>query len=360
MTNIFKSNLIAGLSDQVNNNITQDRRRKSVLIVLVNFKRPLDTVACLQSLYKQNFHSWNCIVYENGSEDKSFTTIAEHLRNYFSNRSTEMAHFYDGTNIKVFSRHTNHEGEAVALVEGKVNLGFAGGNNAAIYFAKKIGFSSENFVWFLNNDTEVEQDALNHLVERMNEPGADTIGLCGATLLYFGSNKVVQCYGGARYTKWLGRIYEIGNGELLCSLPNKRIIEASLSYVSGASMFARNKFLERVGLMSEDYFLYFEELDWAVRGKRLGFELGYSPEAKVWHKEGSVLGSGRATRRSPLAEFFGLRSRLLFTRKHYPEAIILIWLVGGIQLLRRLANRQWLNAKALLLALSFRQHPHTK
>lgn len=329
-----------------------DWEKQSVLIVLVNYKRPVDTVACIESLLNQTYYSWKCIVYENGSGDDSFSIINTLLRNSLKFKFHEDSVF-DGMDVKILSNNSDHRTGTVAVVNGHNNLGFAGGNNAAIHFAKNYGMYGEDFVWFLNNDTVAEPDALFHLVDRMRMPNAEKIGLCGATLFYFGSECLVQCYGGARYTKWIGGVSELGNGEKMSILPNPDDIEPHLSYVSGASMFARNSFIDAVGLMCEDYFLYFEEIDWAVRGNRLGFELGYAPLAKVWHREGAVLGSGRATGRSPLAEYYGLSSRLLFTRKHYPNAIVTIWLIGCLQLMRRLFNRQWLNAKALFNALSF-------
>lgn len=359
---INKSDIIltTHTTSQTENDCSQGLRKQSVLVVLVNYKRPLDTVACIESLLCQDFSSWQCIVYENGSGDNSYSTINGLLENALPNDFVQETLSYGERNAIIFSRNGLRASETVAVLEGNQNLGFAGGNNAAIRVAAQLGLYSEHFVWFLNNDTVVEPTTLSHLVGRMNEPGAEKVGLCGATMLYFGSDNTVQCYGGAAYTKWFGRISELGNGERLTVLPSRKSIETRLHYVSGASMFARNEFIAAVGTMSEDYFLYFEELDWAVRGKRLGFELGYAPEAKVWHREGAVLGSGKATRRSPLAEFFGLSSRIVFTMKYFPEAIVTIWLAGSAQVMRRLINRQWPNAKALLLALFFRRLPKTK
>ncbi|MBP2638703.1 MAG: glycosyl transferase family 2 [Firmicutes bacterium] len=334
---------------------SQDSEEPTVLIILVNYKRPFDTVACIESLLNQSYRSWRCVVYENGSGDDSFLVINSRLAE--SGRFIQCERkIRDGFEVGVFSKSTNLGCGTVAIVKGDENLGFAGGNNAAINFAKRFGVFGNEFVWLLNNDTVANDDALFNLIKRMRMPGAERVGLCGATLLYFGSKNIVQCFGGARYGKWLGSVAELGNGKTLSLLPSSAEVEPQLSYVSGASMFARNTFLEAVGPMCEEYFLYYEEVDWAVRGERLGFCLGYAPDAIVWHKEGAVLGSGRAITRSPLAEHFGLSSRLLFTKKHYPLALLSIWLVGWLQFVKRIFNRQWINAKVIGNALLLKKY----
>ena len=71
-----------------------------------------------------------------------------------------------------------------------------------------------------------------------------------------------------------------------------------MDYVAGASMFVRRSFVERVGLMEESYFLYFEELNWSIRG-RSSSRLGYCAAARVYHKESQSIGVAVASRRSP-------------------------------------------------------------
>jgi GT2 family glycosyltransferase len=181
--------------------------------------------------------------------------------------------------------------------------------------------------------------------------------MCGASILHHGTDHVVQCLGGASYNRWLGRLNELGGGQRLPARIDAATIEKQMTYVSGASMFVRQAFLDTVGPMSERYFLYCEELDWATRGRRHGFRLGYAPGAIVWHREGAALGSGKAAKRSPLAEFYGLRSRLRYTAAHLPAALPLIWLTGSAQLLKRVAGGRWRLARALARALAFRNTP---
>jgi len=69
--------------------------------------------------------------------------------------------------------------------------------------------------------------------------------------------------------------------------------------------------------MEEKYFLYFEELDWAIRGKKEGgWQLGYAWDAIVYHKEGKSTNSSKKNI-SPLTEFYYQRNKILFTKKYF-------------------------------------------
>ena len=86
------------------------------------------------------------------------------------------------------------------------------------------------------------------------------------------------------------------------------------------------EFLETVGLMCEDYFLYFEELDWALRGQGR-FSLAYAPASAVYHKIGASIGTSSDPRRkSLLCDYYATRNRLLFTRRFFREALPTVYL----------------------------------
>jgi hypothetical protein len=107
-------------------------------------------------------------------------------------------------------------------------------------------------------------------------------------------------------------------------------------------------FLETVGLMAEDYFLYFEEIDWVMRA-RGRFRFGYSPQSVVYHKEGGSIGSHKNRNlRSALTDFYQARNRLVFTRRYFP------WLVPSISFcvtgtaVHRFLSGRWQNAAAVV------------
>lgn len=334
--------------------IQQRSESPRVLIVLVNFRRAHDTFECLVSLTQQRYHNWDCVVFENGSGDHSYEYLQENsasLPNYsFSHELRNQACPYDYTESVVGTA------SRLLIINSDNNLGFAGGNNAAVNVVKQLYDSDYDYYWFLNNDTVVDQDALTHLIERGAVGVEKNIGIVGATLLYYHRPGIVQCYGGASYSKVTGAVQEIGNGERYNQYVDQEYIESQLNYISGASMLVTHSFLEKVGLMSEEYFLYYEEIDWATRALKAGFGIGFTPSAKIMHKEGAVLGSGKAEKRSVMSEFYGVRNRLRFTQRFYKGFLPSVWLFSFLQLVKRLSAGRWSNAQAIAQALLFKKH----
>lgn len=105
-------------------------------------------------------------------------------------------------------------------------------------------------------------------------------------------------------------------------------------------MFIRRIFVEQIGLLNEQYFLYFEEVDWAIRG-RSRFELGYCAASRILHKEGRSIGSHRkAEKRSEFSELYLARNRVLFLKTYFPMRlpVSLLW-IAGVGMLRLLCGR---------------------
>ena len=104
----------------------------------------------------------------------------------------------------------------------------------------------------------------------------------------------------------------------------------SLDFISGANMVASRMFIEQIGLMVEDYFLYYEEVDWAAR--RGDLPLALCPEAVVVHHGGTTIGTGSVTKRaSGFANYFNYRNRMRFMRRFHPGALPIVW---GLAMLR--------------------------
>ena len=119
-----------------------------------------------------------------------------------------------------------------------------------------------------------------------------------------------------------------------------------MSYVTGAAMLVSRAFIENTGLMEEGYFLYFEELDWAARG-RCRFRLGYAPDSIVVHKEGASIGS-KASGGSPLSMFYLFRNRIRFCRRFYPWFLPTVFVFSFLDVLKLAVRCRWPQAKAAL------------
>jgi len=328
---------------------------RRVYILLLNWNGWQDTIECLESVLRLSYPDYQVIVCDNASQDCSAEMIRRwacgQLRAYISN--SDLSHLTEPPIPKPISiqelrvdsieaTEIDPKVQILLLHTGK-NRGFAGGNNVALdHVLKRQDFE---FVWLLNNDTVVDKDALSHLVDRMTEkPRA---GICGSTLIYYHNSTRVQACGGSVYNRWLARGGHIGAAAALDNLPGTAEVEATLKYIVGASLLVRRSFLEQIGLMDEQYFLYFEEIDWATRAKS-SFGLAYARDSKVYHKEGKSIGStAKARTQSALAEFYLTRNRVLFTRKHYPFALPTVFSAIVASALDRAFHRRWENLLAL-------------
>jgi GT2 family glycosyltransferase len=202
------------------------------------------------------------------------------------------------------------------LIQTGANLGFAGGNNVGLKY-----ISAKNdceYIWLLNNDTVVRPDALSYLVQRMKErPDA---GICGSTLPYYHQPNKIWAFGGATYNKWIAKPRCIGLNEPFSPDIDVLHIEDHLDFIAGASMLVSQSFLRDIGLMSEDYFLYFEEQDWAVRA-RGRYALVNASKSIVYHKVGASTSLHGSQGNTSMADYFMFRNSILFTYKYYPYAL---------------------------------------
>jgi len=199
-----------------------------------------------------------------------------------------------------------------------------------------------DYLWLLNNVTIVEPGALQALCTRMSE--TPRAGMCGSTLLHYGDPRKVQAWGGGYYCKWIGLPWHQGRLMRSSNSINRERAERWMNYVVGASMLVSRKFLEDVGLMCEDYFLYFEETDWAMRA-RGQYVLAYAPASIVYHKVGASIGtSSNPGKKSFLCDYYSIRNRLLFTRRFFPEALPTIYVSLLCAALVRLLFGKWARA----------------
>ena len=300
-----------------------------VYIIVLNWNGWGDTIECLESVLRLDYPNYKVVVCDNASRDGSLGYIRRWARGELAAqcKNPALACFTSPPSPKPVplvelspdhaEKTTDDRDARLVLIQTGANLGFAGGNNVGLRYALRQGDCA--FAWLLNNDTVVRPDTLSRLVERMQErPEA---GICGSTLLYYHDPSTVQAWGGSVYNKWFARGGHIGKLANAAQPPDTPGVERKMAYVIGASMLVRRSFLEQIGLMDEQYFLYFEELDWMTRGK-LSFSMAFCSESTVYHKEGSSIGTATPDRkRSTLSEYYSTRSRLLFTRRFAPYAL---------------------------------------
>lgn len=263
---------------------------KKVLISLINYNAAATTVECLASLEK----------LEKKNIDLHVRVIDNNSKEKFTVASTRYSHF-------VLTVDMNNK-----------NLGFSGGHNKNIEYARSIGME---YVLILNNDTVVDPSMLVSLLEVFNTH--DTVGVAVPMIYFFPGDE----YHKDRYTKKEeGRVIWYAGGQVdwknvLAS--HKHVDEvdngnfskvSSTEYATGACMLLDMNVLQKVGMFDERYFLYYEDCDLSMRIKKAGHTILFNPEAKVWHRNAkSTGGSG-----SELQDYFITRNRLIFGFRYAP------------------------------------------
>lgn len=309
-----------------------------VAVIVLNWNGWRDTLACVDSLSQFAPSNVQIVVCDNGSSDGSF----EHLKSAWALRFG--AGFQSYANVAAaVSAEALHR---VVLIQTGANLGFAGGCNVGLRFALA---GSARYFWLLNNDTEIEPGAVEALLKRLSRD--ELLGMCGSRLVFHDNPRVVQARGGAQYDPRTGVAQHLGAHESIDEIDLPEQIEARMDYVVGASMMVTRHFLDQVGLMSEDYFLYFEEIDWAMRGKAKGFKLGYAPDSVVRHKEGGSIGTDSRKTGSLLSYRYLSRNRLLFTARFFPQHLRSVKARMVYEALVFAKRREWGVAQVLVRAL---------
>jgi GT2 family glycosyltransferase len=279
-----------------------------IAIVLVNWNGRKDTIECLESLARLDDGDFIVLVVDNGSTDGSIESIEAWGAQSESMRPNgpPWPRLPEKRRWPVCLRRLDREGPingfapgTIAIVDTGENLGYAGGNNVGMKIARRDPRITH--FWLLNNDTVVESDCLARLKETSaNDP---TAGFIGALLLYYDQPDVVQSVGGAAYLPYLGRASYIGHLAQRADLPSLQAVERRMTYVQGASIFLPVAVYDLVGPMSESYFLYYEEPDWAHRLPKT-YHMTMAPDAVVYHKEGASIGSDTLSRASDISIYY--------------------------------------------------------
>ncbi len=256
--------------------------KNKVGIVLVNYKNYKVTIECLKSLQKiDNFNECEIYVVDNGSNNHSEIELE---------KEKEIISF-------------------VLIVLNK-NMGFAYGNNVGIKKALENGC---NYILLLNNDTEVKSDFLTKMLYSANSKRVVV-----PKIFYYYKKNIVW-YAGGNINWKTGDTNHIGVGKTDSNLYNKKMYT---EFASGCCILVNKEIIENVGLLSEDYFMYYEDTDYCARIKKNGYKILYEPKAVIWHK----VGASNNGEYSEFMAYYMAKNRLKFLRRYSKK----IWLYVGI------------------------------
>ena len=207
----------------------------------------------------------------------------------------------------------------VKAIRSDKNLGFAGGNNLGIKASKG------KYLFLINNDTIFKDFNILPLIMRLES--SPTICMVCPKIRFAWGNNPVQFAGYTPLSKITIRNQAIGYGK---EDKGQYDTPHSTPYAHGAAMLIKREAIEKVGLMPECYFLYYEELDWSMMFARAGYEIWYEPTCTIYHKESQSTGQD-----SPLRTYYITRNRLLLVKRNRVGLIkylSYIYLIGIVAL----------------------------
>jgi N-acetylglucosaminyl-diphospho-decaprenol L-rhamnosyltransferase len=280
-----------------------------VIIAIVSTNEVDNLINCLTCLATSTHPSFHVMICENGGAEgfrRTTTTLGEtEIVKRLPTRPAGEAPLSWTSPSAEFS----FGAKRITVLHAPRNLGYAGGVNACIAATAKQPWDA---VWVLNPDTFPEPDALAALVHRQKE---GDFGIVGSRLIY-ASSGTVQTWGGFEWRSVLGRGRMLGRGQPATAVPDVADVEQRTAVVSGASMYVSRAYIETVGVMDEDFFVYDEEVEWALR--RGSFKLGYAHDSVIRHVSGATTGSrSDLAHRSRFSIYLYERNRVLLARKRF-------------------------------------------
>ena len=297
----------------------------NLLIVIVNYRTPGLTIDCLHSLEAEcrSVAGWRVrvVVTDNCSGDDSVARLEKAVGD-------------------------NGLGDWVSIEPLERNGGFAYGNNAAIRPALESG-TPPDYVWLLNPDTIVRPGALLALVDFLEDH--PDVGIAGSRLVNLEGTAEWSAF---RFPTVLGELEGGVRLGLVTRILSRWVISSPAPLVasrcdwsSGASLMIRRAVFDAIGLLDENYFMYFEEVDFCLRAHKAGWAAWYVPESEVVHLAGQSSGLSDQQRAGKRLPGYWFQARRYYNKKHLGPVRTLLanvcWTLG----FSSFRVRQWLFRK---------------
>jgi GT2 family glycosyltransferase len=285
-----------------------------VYIIILNWNGFKDTIECINSLKKINYNNYKILLIDNASSNESVKILKSKF-------------------------------PKIKLIVNKNNLGFSGGCNVGIKYALE---DNADYVLLLNNDTYVDKNFLSELIKvsTLNK----NIGVISPFIYYADNPKEIWSSGSFlnRNNTWPFRDdnqhkQDIGQYKKL------RYVE----FITGCSMLIKRKVFDTIGFYNDEYFLYFEDMDFCIRARKKGFKLCTVPQSKVWHK----IGQSSKNKEKLYIRYYFIRNIILFYRYNFSfidrSIFFLIYIKESIyQISQLIVKREYRMIKAILIGLT--------
>jgi GT2 family glycosyltransferase len=216
----------------------------------------------------------------------------------------DMASDVDPTPVVLAGNYPN-----TRILVSNTNLGFAGGNNWGMRHARG------DFIFIVNNDTEVTAELLNHLLQPFKDNAE--VGVTSPKILYYDNPDTIQYAGFRPINPYTGRTSTVGEKE---KDRGQHDLSGPTPASHGCAMMVKREVIEKTGMLPEKFFLYYEEWDWSTRIRKAGYTIWYTAEAVIYHKGSVSIGE-----KNPLKVYYLTRNRILFMRRNMKSNHLLVF-----------------------------------
>jgi GT2 family glycosyltransferase len=281
-----------------------------VSIVTLNWNGLGVTLEFLESMKLSTYKNYEIIVVDNGSDIDPTEKIM--AGNYYNTK----------------------------VVKSPVNLGSAGGNN----FGMRHSRADYDFCFQLNNDAEITPD----LIEKCLEPfyTDSSIGVVCPKIRFYDKPDVIQYAGFNKMNMLTGKTTAVGSLEVD---NGQHDVSGYTHLAHGCAMMVKKEVIEKVGMMAEKYFVYYDETDWSARIIKAGYKIYYQAQGLCFHKESISMG-----KESPLKVYYMARNRLFFTRRNgtWLQLVVFIGFFSFLTIpktvLKFSLKKEWKHLKAFI------------
>lgn len=270
-------------------------------VAIAAFRSASFIADCLDSLFASDGARLRVVVTDNASDDPTVEVVREWAA------ARQDLSFAEGAVGEMARAEAD-----LTLLRAPVNRGFAYATNRGLELLQAN--PAIDLFWLLNPDCQVRPDT----AARFAAAGADgSFALMGGRTVYLADPGRVQADGGSvSLSTGVCRLINMDRPASEAAAPGA----GETDFVTGASCVASRRFVEAAGLLPEDYFLYYEEVDWAQRRGHLPLRI--VPQAITMHYGGATIGSGAPGRRaSAFANYFNYRNRMRFVRRYAPRRL---------------------------------------
>lgn len=246
-----------------------------IYFIIINWNNLPDTLKCLQTIKENCYKNYKIILINNSPQEEGVESL------------------------KTFDK--------LEVINNKTNVGFAKANNQGI---QRAIADKADYVLILNNDTTVDKYFLPPLISACEDNPKTIV----SPSIYLYNSVNIDSYGGRL-------IYWAGIARLI-----KRPVSKPPDYLSGACLLCKTDYFSDIGLFNDDFFCYYEDMDWALRAQKKGYNLRIVYPSKIWHKSSASTKTKKGW--GPIKFYYMARNNLLLADKNFMGYKKFFWILA--------------------------------